>query len=136
LKADLNEKIIDKSFLKKKEGVIIPLYIKIASIAAVGLLVFTLNQNNTNVDSKYEIRNNNNFAQETTIDLVDNDTLNKVISIDSTKQKTVIPNKINQQNKLNNNLFAYEKNNFVKENEKDSAKTIITPIKNDVNDDF
>jgi len=136
LKANLNEKIIDKSFLKKKEGIIIPLYIKIASIAAVGLLIFTLSQFNSSTDSKYEIRNNNNFAQETTNDFIDNDTLMKEISIDSSNQKIIIPNKINQQNKLNNNLFAYEKNKKFKDDENDSIKTIISPINKEINNDF
>ena len=55
LKADLTEVYPDKTELKKK-GTIIPLFVKIASVAAVGLLVFNLVNSSSNSIELYSPR--------------------------------------------------------------------------------
>jgi hypothetical protein len=56
LKADLSEIYPNKSELKKK-GTIIPLFVKMASVAAVGLLVFNLVSGGANPSETYSPRN-------------------------------------------------------------------------------
>lgn len=144
LKPNLNEVYPEKRRLKVGTGIVVPLYARVASIAAVGIILISVAMNY--FDSQIEPvngtpNNNRSFAmtgrsavsplhpQVKMNDTVEGNDSNLADSNSKVNNKKVNSKKLFGEKEPQNDLFAVEKNQF----EKDSVLLPELPLNNDGN---
>lgn len=100
LQADLNEIFSEKSSLKKRIGFIIPLYARVASVAAIGLLLWGLSYDWNPVTNEIDGRESTELAESEDVEAGDKINREKPIGISEQDQEVIAYEQREPQRKI------------------------------------